>query len=298
MKIIDAHAHIYERLTGFGPKGEARAIGSGMVEWATGQREQFLRQEHGDFGFAPKTLIGLMDEAQIDHAVLLQGSNYGFQNSYTHEAVQSYPDRLTGAGTFDPYCAKADEIFCHLTEDFAFKTLKFEISEVYGLTGYHPDLTIDGPVFAPYLALASEKNITVVIDTGVMHTKSFQIEGLARVADRHPNLKLMVAHSLFPSQDGDNDCRLELIKFLKKENIFFDIANLQAPKGNTARLEYIRKVVDMVGADHVAWGTDCPGVFRRYSYTELIDYIVNSGYFSENELKWIMAETARYIYHI
>lgn len=85
MKIIDAHAHIYERLTGFGPKGEARAIGNGMVEWATGQREQFLLPEHGDFGF---------------------------------------------------------------------KTLKFEISEIYGLTGYHPDLTIDGPVFAPYIRKA------------------------------------------------------------------------------------------------------------------------------------------------
>ena len=54
MKIIDAHAHIYERLTGFGPRGEARAIGGGMVEWATGKREQFLRPEHGDTGFAPE----------------------------------------------------------------------------------------------------------------------------------------------------------------------------------------------------------------------------------------------------
>jgi len=298
MKIIDAHAHIYERLTGFGPKGEARAIGNGMVEWATGQKEHFLREGHGDFGFSPDTLITLMDEANISHAVLLQGSNYGFQNSYIAEAVHTYPTRLTGAGTFDPYCAKAADIFQHLTEDFGFQILKFEISEVYGLTGYHPDLQIDGPVFAPYLELAAEKNITVVIDTGVIHTKSFQIEGIARVAERYPTLTLVVAHTLFPSQDGDNGCRLELIKHLKKENIFFDIANLQAPKGNTARLEYIRNVMDIVGAEHIAWGTDCPGVFRRFSYAELIDYIVNSGYFSDRELRLVMAKTAEHIYHI
>ena len=42
MDIVDAHAHVYERLTGFGPRGEARAIGAGMVEWATGEREQCI----------------------------------------------------------------------------------------------------------------------------------------------------------------------------------------------------------------------------------------------------------------
>ena len=42
MEFIDAHAHIYDRLTPFGPKGEGRAIGNGLVEWATGEKERFL----------------------------------------------------------------------------------------------------------------------------------------------------------------------------------------------------------------------------------------------------------------
>ncbi|MBQ2773190.1 MAG: amidohydrolase, partial [Clostridia bacterium] len=82
MDIVDAHAHIYERLTGFGPRGEARAIGAGMVEWATGEHERFLREVDGDTGFSPERLLELMDEGGVSHAILLQGSNYGFQNSY------------------------------------------------------------------------------------------------------------------------------------------------------------------------------------------------------------------------
>ena len=96
MDIVDAHAHVYERLTGFGPRGEARAIGAGMVEWATGERERFLREEDGDTGFSPERLLRLMDEGGISHAVLLQGSNYGFQNSYIAEAVKNIPHASRG----------------------------------------------------------------------------------------------------------------------------------------------------------------------------------------------------------
>lgn len=68
MEIIDAHAHIYERLTGFGPRGEARAIRDGMVEWATGERERFLREVDGDTGFSPERLLQLMEESNIYRA--------------------------------------------------------------------------------------------------------------------------------------------------------------------------------------------------------------------------------------
>ncbi|MBO7170833.1 MAG: amidohydrolase family protein, partial [Clostridia bacterium] len=136
MEFIDAHAHIYERLTGFGPHGEARAIGGGMVEWATGRKERFLKPEHGEYGFSYDMLATLMEEGDIGHAVLLQGSNYGFQNSYTAEAVRKHPDKFTGAGSFDPYAKHADLIFDHLVNDLGLKILKFEMSDGYGLVGY------------------------------------------------------------------------------------------------------------------------------------------------------------------
>lgn len=298
MEFIDAHAHIYERLSGFGPRGEARAIGGGMVEWATGEKERFLRPEHGEYGFSPEMLVSLMDEANISHAVLLQGSNYGFQNSFIAEAVKKMPDRLTGAGTFDPYAVNAKEIFDNLIDNLEFKILKFEISEMYGLVGYHPDLTVDGVVFEPFLRAAEDKNITVVFDTGEINTKSFQIEGIAKVSKRHKNLNIVVAHTLFPTEDGMNEHRLELIKLLKRDNVFFDIASLLVPECDNQRFSYIKTVMGMVGSDHIAWGSDCPGVFRYYSYRQLIDNICNADCFTDTELINLMSKTARYIYKI
>lgn len=297
MKIIDAHAHIYERLTGFGPNGEARAIGGGMIEWASGKRERLLHPEHGDTGFSPEKLIELMDEGNIERAVILQGSNYGFQNSFIAESVARYPDRFTGAGTFDPYCAKADDIFTNLTENWGFQNMKFEISQGFGLTGYHPDLDINGPLFDRYFSMCEERGITVTVDTGTWGTASFQIEGLIDMLSRHKNLTFVIAHSLFPSiSDDNNDARLEYIKRLAGENVHFDVANLHLAKDT--QYAYMRKVMDIVGADHMIWGTDCPWALQFWSFSELVGFVCNSGYFSQEELTQLMHDTAVRVYHM
>lgn len=296
MKIIDAHAHIYERLTGFGPKGEARALGGGMVEWATGKREQFLRPEHGDKGFSAEKLIELMDIGGIERAVILQGSNYGLQNSYIAESVARFQGRLVGAGSLDPYCAAADEIFANLTENLGFKTIKFEISRNYGFSGYHPDLDVNGALFDRYFSACEEKGLTVTLDTGAWGTSSFDIEGVIGMLSRHKHLTLVIAHSLFPSgSDGNNGARLEYIKRLAGDNVYFDIANLHSSK-DTSRREYFRAVMDIVGAGHMMWGTDCPGAFLKYTYDELVKYVTESGYFTDGELACLMHDTAEKVY--
>lgn len=298
MKIIDAHAHIYERLTGFGPRGEARAVGGGMVEWATGERERFLRPEHGDKGFFAEKLVELMDEGGVERAVILQGPNYGLQNSYIAESVARYPDRLTGAGSFDVYCAKADEIFANLTEKLGFGTIKFEISREYGFSGYHPHLDINDGVFDRYFSMCEEKGITVTLDTGVWGTSSYQIEGIIDMLSRHKDLTLVIAHSLFPSgSDGNNGARLEYIKRLARENVYFDIANLNSST-DPHRREYFRAVADIVGADHMMWGTDCPGALVKHTYREIAEYVTKSGYFTDAELCSLMHDTAVKAYGI
>ncbi len=296
MKIMDAHAHIYERPTGFGARGEARALGGGMVEWATGEREQLLRPEHGDTGFSPDKLIELMDEGGVDRAVLLQSPNYGFQNGFIAEAVSRFPERLIGTGAFDPYCAKADDIFKNLTERFGFKSIKLDVSHDFGLTGYHTDLDINGPLFDRYLALCEERGITVTVDMGTWDTKSFQIHNVLAMLARRKKLMFVMAHSLFPSHtDGHNDERLAYIRQLAGENVYFDIASLH-PSENGTQYAYIRAVMDIVGADHMMWGTDCPGVFKRWRYAELIDSVCNGGYFTKEELTHLMHDTALHVY--
>ena len=116
--IIDAHAHIYDILSGFGARGEFRPLGQGKGIWSTGEVNQFFPPQYGDKGFLAETLLQLMDEGSIDHAILLQGSNYGFHNHYAAETAEAYPDRFTAAITVDPYAVYAKEILTYFQNTY------------------------------------------------------------------------------------------------------------------------------------------------------------------------------------
>ena len=53
-----------------------------------------------------------------------------------------------------------------------------------------------------------------------------------------------------------------------------------------------------MGADHLLWGTDLPGILKYFSYSQLMELVTNSGAFSEDELKLVMGENTVRVYRI
>ena len=92
MKKIDAHAHIFERIASFGKCGELRPIGNGVCRWANGDEMAIIPKGYGDKEFMAETLLKIMDEEDVEKAILLQGSLYGFQNEYAMETAEKYPE--------------------------------------------------------------------------------------------------------------------------------------------------------------------------------------------------------------
>ena len=302
MKIIDAHAHIFEQLAGFGRRGEMRPLGNGRVQWATGEEVQLIPPELGDKEFTPESLLSVMDAHHVAKAVLLQGHFYGFQNEYVKEAVTQYPDRLVGAGILDPYCLDAADILHHLIDDLKYRILKFEFSSGAGLMGYHPDFTIDGPEMDPIWDAAVANDIAVVLDPGSVGMPSFQIQGILNVVQRFPKLRLVIAHLLAPPM-GSDDSLFPALQSLKHENICFDLSALPwnvSPEEYPypASLKYIAEAKKIVGAEHLLWGTDIPAMLTLASYQELIDYIITSNVFTAQELHCVMGRNAEQVYGI
>ena len=297
--IVDAHAHIYDILAGYGAKGEFRPLGQGRGIWSTGEVEQFFPAQYGDLGFSAESLLALMDEAGVDHAVLLQGGNYGFHNDYAAEAARRWPDRFTAAATLDPCAFYAEKILDHMIGDEGIRVLKFELSQFWGLTGYHPGLSLDGVEFAPVFRRAEEAGVTVTLDLGPMGTAGCDPEALVRVRERYPALTMVLAHCFFPKEDGKNGLRLEYMKRLVGDRFFFDIANLGAMGITPGEvLDFLRAARAAVGADHLMWGTDVPGVLKRSSYRQMMATVTESGIFREEEVALVMGETARRVYQI
>lgn len=300
MKIIDAHAHVVQYIAGFTSRGELRGIGGGKASYADGQTFQMIPPELGEYGVTPEKLIEVMDANGVEKAVLLQGQFFGFQNLYTAQAIAKYPERFTGAASYDPFCNRADEVKRYLFEELGFRAVKFEVSNGSGLMAYHPPVDLDGDAMHREYAYARDHGLTFVIDIGRPRNCCWQVDALSSAIRKYPEVTFVVCHLLAP-QRCDVDLLQTALSKLAMPNVYFDLASLahnQQPETYPypTAIEHLKTAKRIVGADKLMFGTDMPGNLCRDTYRHLSDYILNGGVFTESELECIYYRTADRIY--
>lgn len=296
MKIIDAHAHVAQYIAGFTSKGELRAVGQGKAQYSTGEIFQMFPPEMGDIGVSPEALLKVMDENDVEKAVLLQGNWLGFHNQYTYEAVIKYPERFVGAATYDPFCVNVEAVKKRLFDDLGFKIVKFELSTGSGLMANRPPVYLDGTVMNGCYAHAREKGLTVVMDIGRPNCPCWQVDALASAISKYPEVTFVICHLLAP-QRGDVQILSDALQKLKMPNVYFDLASLannQKPESfpYPTAAKHLETAKNTVGADRIMFGSDMPSALARDSYTYLKDYIIQSGVFNEKELQDVFYNTA------
>lgn len=299
MKIIDAHAHVAQYICGFTSKGELRAVGGGKAQYSTGEVFQMFPPEMGDTGVSPEALLKVMDENNVEKAVLLQGNWLGFQNEYTYEAVKKYPKRFVGAATYDPFCVKAEDVKKHLFGELGFKIVKFELSNGSGLMANRM-FYLDGNVMNGCFSYAREKGLTVVLDIGRPRNPCWQTEALSAVISKYPQVTFVICHLLAPQKE-DVELLKETLKMFVAPNAYFDIAALWSNQKSEVypyptMAEHLKNAKSIVGADRLMFGSDMPSTLARESYKNIVDSVVQSGVFTESELKDVFYNTAYKIY--
>jgi predicted TIM-barrel fold metal-dependent hydrolase len=299
--VVDAHTHVIEHIAGLGGKGESRAMGNGRVRWIDGEEAQLVPPSWGDTSFSHERLVQVMDEHGVSKAVMMQGSFYGFCNDYTREAQQMHPGRLYGMGTFDPFCSEARSIMERLVHSYHFLGLKFEISRAFGLMGYHPELRLGGGVMAPIWEFAHEEKLVISLDLGTFGEPSFQIAALKEIAGRYPGIRFVVEHLFYPGPNHYEDVRSALLLLAPRENVSFTLASIPhslMPEAYPfpSACRYAAVAREVVGAGRILWGSDLPSVAVKATYRQLIDYLAESGLFTESELRGIYAENAVRVY--
>lgn len=302
MKSIDAHLHIFEHLTGFGFMGEFRALGGGKARWALGGMETLFPEDFGDTGVSAERMLRFMDDNDIEKAILLQGSAYGFQNEYVAESVAKYPERLVGTATIDPFIYYFDQVLDRLTGELQFTRFKLEMSVFGGLCGYHdPDALWNHPNLDKLCRRLNDMKGTLALDIGGPDTASHRVRDVRRFALKYPNLNIVICHLLSMPGDRAADLTAEL-SMLNMDNVWFDLAAIAS---NTKEHEpfswartYLRIARETVGAKKLLWGTDCATVLKDYSYGELQRIVTDSDLFTAQELEMIFMKNAIAAYRI
>ena len=299
MKIIDAHAHVVQYIAGFTSRGELRGVGGGRARYADGSEFQMIPERFGD-SFTADDLISVMDKNGVEKAVLLQGQFFGFQNEYTAEAVKKYPHRLVGAGSYDPFCAKAETVKHRLFKELGFRAVKFEVSNGSGLMAYHPPIDLNGELMNACYRHAADNGLIVVMDIGRPRNCCWQVENLAAAIKNYRGVTFVICHLLAP-QRTDIALLRDALSKLAMPNVYFDLASLasnQQPETYPypTAVEHLKTAKRIVGADRLMFGTDMPSNLCRDTYSNLADYITLSGVFAQNELEDIFYNTANAVY--
>lgn len=301
MKIIDSHVHLVQCIAGTGGGGELRSCGNGNAMYANGELvPNMIPPVFGGEKVTAEQVLKIMDENQVEKAVLLQGNYFGFQNLYTYEAVKRYPDRFAGAASYDPFSRKKDQICQHLFEELGFKIVKFEVSTGSGLMSNHPTIPLDGDVMEEAYSYADEKGLIFVIDIGKCGSESWQVEALQRAILRHPSMKFVVCHLLAASMAAEEELKRGL-NLLSLPNVWFDLASVPHNCGpdhypyENAR-SYIKIGKEIVGADRMMFGTDLPSSLKMECYENYIRYIMESNVLTEKEKQVVFYDTANHVF--
>ncbi|MCY4020757.1 MAG: amidohydrolase family protein [Chloroflexi bacterium] len=305
--IIDAHAHIMLGVKGQTATGATTSLSWGRVRWGD-DTIQLLPPYCEATSFSAETLLAQMDWAGVERAVLLQGPFYGEANAYVASAVKRWPDRFTGAFAPDPRQRDVREQFKQCVDEYGLRVLKFELTEATGLTGRYPDLDIDSAAFQWLYEEAEKRKLVVTFDLGKAGSASYQTDNVAAVARRNPALNIVIAHLgqppiATPDDDALNEAWTDQILLGRLPNVFFDTSALPAYAPDYDEYPYvqaqgyIRRAVELIGADKIMWGTDVPGLLTSGSYRQLLNMIrVHCDFLSAEQKAQILGANAARVY--
>jgi len=272
MQVIDSQVHIWAANTPerpWAPNMEGRA--------------------HLEEPLSAEKLLGWMDEAGVDAAILVPPSLEGDRNDLSVAAAQKYPKRFGVMGRIDLAKPSARE---------AIKTWRDEKGMLgVRLTFHRPDsrpLLTDGT--ADWFWLAAEK-----AGVPVMVHAPERLPKLAEIAERHPGLTLIVDHMGFAreTRDGEAPAGAERMAALARlPNVSVKVSALPCFSSEPWPFKNLntplKRVIDAFGPKRSFWGTDLSRILDTCTYRQAVTHFTEElDFLSPADLEWIMGRGLR-----
>jgi predicted TIM-barrel fold metal-dependent hydrolase len=234
--------------------------------------------------FTIERLVPMMDEAGVDRVVIVPPTLEGDRLDYAQEAVERYPGRFAIMGRIslnDPTAARRFPTWRKQTGVLGIRL---------NITGDEGASLTDGTAdwFWP---AAEQANVPVMfLTTGQTHL-------FARIAERHPNLVLIIDHMGVSSQTARNQAVPAAIQqsvaLAKFPNLSVKLSAAPLLSSETYPFRdltpHIRRLFDAYGPRRCYWGTDLTNSFAKASYRQRIAHFTETlNFLSEEDKDWIM----------
>ena len=256
-----------------------------------------------DSGFPAERMVGEMDIAGVDVAVIQSDHGYGALNEYYSEVTRSFPDRFIALAQvleWEAYCDSQLELLERAVLEQGCKGLYFSV-EAFALAGYVHHL--EDKEFRPLWDLVRRLEVPIwwhLYSPKHDRRGAFmeRVAELTRWTDENPNIPNLLTHNLVPEQIiqelGVPD---EIIKLVKSPNTYAEFLNPAKgpyPKGP----ELIRRMCGEAGAGTFTWGSDMPsGSGHWITYKQAVDqFAVHCDFLTPDERAMILGGNAERIF--
>lgn len=262
--IVDAHVHLARELTGF-----RRPLRYGKV--ADGdQIYQWFPPSFDPPASPPEMLLGYMDAAGVERAIVVQHHLYGDQNQTVLAAVKQWPDRFAGYAYLGAFDRPDDPDQLERLIEGGLLGLKVELASTRRL---RPGFRFDGDHEWRVWERLDRLRRPLALD--LIGAPPADVPVLRRMLDEFPNL---IIHNCHVGGPGDANWE-EKARLGAHPRVWSDLAALPlllkpAEEYPFPRMQaFVRWTVEHVSADRVMWGTDYPPMLTVATYRQWLDVV-------------------------
>ena len=228
--LVDTHCHIMpDRLAQAIRNFFDRHMGFGVLAYPGVLRDDVVRAET-DAGVDRFWALPYAHKAGVAASL----------NEWMAEHVQPLP-RAVAAATFHPDDPELEPLIVR-----AFDALGLRVAKLHCSVG---NFAVDDPRLTTLWVAACERQIPIVVHAGHGvdgRTSAHELEPIARVAARHPTLRLVIAHAALPAIDA----ALDLLERFPSLHADLTSAGQWRYPVPVTRIEAL--------ADRLMYGSDCP----------------------------------------
>lgn len=259
--ITDAQIHIWEAERP-GRAWDPQEAGGAPFAPAAGARP------HREEPVGAETMTAAMDEAGVDRAVIVPPSRVGYDNLTALESAARYPARFTVMGRFDP------------TAEGARSRLRTWLSQP-GMSGIR--MTFHKPRWLAWLDTGAIDWFWADcerLDIPLMLLIPGRMDAVARVAQRHPGLTLIVdhmgAHSSLRDEASFRDLD-DVVALARLPRVCIKATAAPCYTNDVypfaALRPHLERIFDSFGPHRMFWGSD----FSRLpcSYLQCVDHFLH-----------------------
>lgn len=275
MIITDAQVHVWEAHSAARP-WPAESLGSKSFVAVPGARP------HRAEPIAAEEMVGMMQGAGVQRAVLVPPSPAGDSNVFALESAARFPDRFRVMGRFDPMATDARSTLAHWLEQ----------PHMAGIR-----MTFHKPQWAQWLDDGSIDWFWADCERlriPLMLLIPGRLDAVAKVAARHPGLTLIVDHLGLHSHYRDAQCETDLAALLplaRHANVSVKASAVpcysSAPYPFANMKPYLQQVYEQFGPRRMFWGSDVSRL--PCSYREAVEHFLFAlDFLPEQDKPWVM----------